>query len=66
MVGDTVYDGQACQAAGIVFLGVLCGGSTETALLEAGARAVWRDIAHLLADLDRALEIASLAPAATR
>jgi HAD superfamily hydrolase (TIGR01509 family) len=66
MVGDTVYDGQACQAAGIVFLGVLSGGSTETALLEAGARAVWRDVAHLLADLDRALEIASLAPAATR
>jgi HAD superfamily hydrolase (TIGR01509 family) len=66
MVGDTVYDGQACQAAGIVFLGVLSGGSTETALLEAGARAVWRDVAHLLADLDRALEIASLAPAASR
>jgi HAD superfamily hydrolase (TIGR01509 family) len=66
MVGDTIYDGQACQAAGIVFLGVLSGGSTETALLEAGARAVWRDVAHLLADLDRALEIASLAPAATR
>lgn len=64
MVGDTVYDGQACQAAGVAFLGVLSGGSTEAALLEAGARAVWRDVAHLSADLDRALEIASLAPAA--
>jgi HAD superfamily hydrolase (TIGR01509 family) len=65
MVGDTIYDGQACQAAGVVFLGVLSGGSTETALLEAGARAVWRDVAHLLSDLDRALEVASLAAAAT-
>jgi HAD superfamily hydrolase (TIGR01549 family) len=66
MVGDTVYDAEACQAAGVVFLAVLSGGSTERALLEAGARAVWRDVAHLLADLDRALEIASLAAAATR
>lgn len=64
MVGDTIYDGQACQAAGVVFLAVLTGGTTETALLEAGARAVWRDVAHLLADLDRALELASFAAAA--
>jgi HAD superfamily hydrolase (TIGR01509 family) len=61
MVGDTVYDGLACQAAGVLFLGVLCGGSSVEALLEAGALAVWPDIAHLLADLDRALEIDSLA-----
>lgn len=65
MVGDTVYDGQACQAAGVVFLGVLSGGSSEAALLEAGARAVFRDVGHLLVELDRALEIASLAAAAT-
>lgn len=64
MVGDTVYDGQACQAAGIVFLGVLTGPATEPDLLEVGARGVWSDVAHLLADLDRALEIASLAVAA--
>jgi HAD superfamily hydrolase (TIGR01509 family) len=66
MVGDTIYDGQACQAAGVAFLGVLSGGSSEAALLEAGARAVWKDVAHLLADLDRALEMASLAPAVSR
>jgi phosphoglycolate phosphatase-like HAD superfamily hydrolase len=64
MVGDTVYDGQACQAAGVVFLGVLSGCSTESALLQAGACGVWRDTGHLYADLDRALEIASLAAAA--
>jgi phosphoglycolate phosphatase-like HAD superfamily hydrolase len=65
MVGDTVYDGQACQAAGVVFLGVLSGCSTESELLQAGACGVWRDTGHLYADLDRALEIASLAAAAS-
>jgi HAD superfamily hydrolase (TIGR01549 family) len=66
MVGDTVYDGQACQAAGVVFVGVLSGPSTESELLQAGACSVWRDTGHLYADLDRALEIASLAAAASR
>jgi phosphoglycolate phosphatase-like HAD superfamily hydrolase len=65
MVGDTVYDGQACQAAGVVFVGVLSGPSTESELLQAGACGVWRDTGHLYADLDRALEIASLAAAAS-
>jgi HAD superfamily hydrolase (TIGR01509 family) len=66
MVGDTVYDAQACQSAGILFLGVLSGGTPAADLLEAGAIAVWRDVAHLLQELDRALEIASAAGAATR
>lgn len=65
MIGDTIYDGLACQAAGVVFLGVLSGGSSESALLEAGACGVWRDVAHLVADLDRALEIAALAAVAS-
>ena len=63
MVGDTVYDGLACQAAGVVFLGVLSGGTPPHELLEAGAIAVWPDLAHLLNDLDRVLEIASNAGA---
>ena len=63
MVGDTVYDGQACQGAGVAFLGVLSGPASESDLLDAGARGVWRDIAHLLGDLDRALDLASLVPA---
>jgi HAD superfamily hydrolase (TIGR01549 family) len=66
LVGDTVYDGQASQAAGVVFLAVLSGCSSESELLEAGACGVWRDTSHLYADLDRALEIASLAAAAAR
>ena len=63
MVGDTIYDGQACLGAGVAFLGVLSGGSTEEAVLRAGARAVWQDVAHLLDELDRALELASPAAA---
>ncbi|HEY9016033.1 MAG TPA: HAD family hydrolase [Gemmatimonadales bacterium] len=66
MVGDTIYDGQACQAAGVVFLGVLTGPATEAELLEVGARGVWRDVGQLLADLDHALDIASIAAPASR
>jgi HAD superfamily hydrolase (TIGR01549 family) len=60
MVGDTIYDGQASESAGVVFLGLLSGGTPEQDLQQAGAAATWRDIAHLLHDLDRALEIGSL------
>jgi HAD superfamily hydrolase (TIGR01549 family) len=66
MVGDTVYDGEACQAAGVAFLGVLSGPATEKELLDAGARAVWQDIDHLRQDLDRALKPPSLAEAGRR
>ena len=60
MVGDTIYDGQACQAAGVVFLGLESGGTRSEALLEAGARRVWQDTGHLYADLDHALDLAAL------
>ena len=65
MVGDTVYDAQACRGAGVVFLGVLSGGTPADLLLDAGACGVWRDTGHLYADLDHALEIASVAAAAS-
>jgi HAD superfamily hydrolase (TIGR01509 family) len=58
MVGDTVYDAQACRAAGVVFLGVTSGGTPEDVLLEAGACGVWRDTGQLHADLDHAIETA--------
>ncbi|MFL5531684.1 MAG: HAD family hydrolase, partial [Gemmatimonadales bacterium] len=64
MVGDTVYDGEACQGAGVAFLGVLTGPATEQQLCEVGARAVWRDVAQLLNELDRAIEIAAVATTA--
>lgn len=66
MVGDTVYDAQACRGAGVVFLGVLSGGTPGDLLLESGACGVWRDTGHLYADLENALEIASLAAAASQ
>lgn len=59
MIGDTTYDGQACRDAGVVFLGLLCGGTGGLALRAGGARGVWRDPAHLLAELDEALRLAS-------
>jgi phosphoglycolate phosphatase-like HAD superfamily hydrolase len=59
MVGDTVYDGQACRTAGVVFLGILAGGTSAQELAEAGAVGVWRDIDHLLSELDPALELAA-------
>jgi phosphoglycolate phosphatase-like HAD superfamily hydrolase len=65
MVGDTVYDAQACHGAGVVFLGLLSGGTPADLLLEAGACGVWRDTAHLYTDLDHAIETASLAAAAS-
>ena len=63
MVGDTIYDGQASQAAGIAFISVLSGCTMEAELLKVGACGVWRDTGHLYAELDRVLEIASLAGA---
>jgi HAD superfamily hydrolase (TIGR01549 family) len=59
MVGDTIYDAQACQAAGVVFLGLESGGTTAEILMDAGAAGVWRDTGHLHADLDHALERAA-------
>jgi phosphoglycolate phosphatase-like HAD superfamily hydrolase len=63
MVGDTIYDAQACCGAGVVFLGLESGGTPAGELLEAGAAGVWRDTEHLLDDLDHALAVASVAEA---
>ena len=65
MVGDTIYDAQACNGAGVVFLGLSSGGTPADRLLEAGARGVWRDTGHFYADLDHALEVAALAATAS-
>jgi HAD superfamily hydrolase (TIGR01509 family) len=59
MVGDTRWDAVACRRAGVVLLGLLTGPGGEEELRGAGARGVWRDPAHLLEELDRALERAS-------
>jgi HAD superfamily hydrolase (TIGR01549 family) len=62
MVGDTIYDAIACRHAGVVLLGLLTGYNSESGMIAAGARRVWHDTAHLLAELDHALEIASPGP----
>jgi HAD superfamily hydrolase (TIGR01509 family) len=48
VIGDTHYDGEAANKAGIPFIGVLCGGSSERQLREAGAVAIYKDPADLL------------------
>ncbi len=47
-VGDTVWDVQACQRAGVRCIGVRSGGISTTELLDAGAVAVFADPADLL------------------
>jgi HAD superfamily hydrolase (TIGR01509 family) len=47
-VGDSVWDGQAAKKAGLPFIGLTCGGSSEAELRENGALEVWRDAEQLL------------------
>lgn len=53
LVGDTVWDMRAGTRAGVTCVGLLCGGIPRADLEEAGARAVYRNPADLLAHLDR-------------
>jgi HAD superfamily hydrolase (TIGR01509 family) len=62
MLGDTPYDAESAKGAGVVCLGLTCGGHDPATLLHAGARAVWRDARDVLDHLDAALEIASPGP----
>ncbi|RFA15933.1 HAD family hydrolase [Subtercola boreus] len=52
MVGDTVWDIQAADRAGVRCIGVRSGGIGAAALEEAGAVAVYDDVAALLAAFD--------------
>ncbi|WP_250445223.1 HAD family hydrolase [Actinotalea sp. C106] len=52
-VGDTGYDVAAAARAGVTCVGVMTGGVGEAELREAGAAAVYTDVAALLADLDQ-------------
>lgn len=52
MVGDTVYDVRAAAAAGVRCVGVLAGGIGEQELRDAGAAAVYGNVAELLDGLD--------------
>ncbi|HVY39913.1 MAG TPA: HAD-IA family hydrolase [Polyangia bacterium] len=59
MIGDTPWDARAATAAGVVLLGVTGGGNQAEVLRGAGARAVYRDVAAIGAELDAALRAAS-------
>jgi HAD superfamily hydrolase (TIGR01509 family) len=52
MVGDAVWDVQAAERAGVRCIGVRTGGVSGDELAQAGAVAVYDDVAALLADLD--------------
>ncbi len=52
MVGDSVWDVRASERAGVPCIGLLSGGSGRDELLEAGAVAVYDDVADLLENLD--------------
>lgn len=53
VVGDTVWDVEAGERAGLPVIGLLCGGITRAELRAAGAAEVHDDPAALLAALDR-------------
>lgn len=59
MLGDTPYDAEACKHAGVVCLGVTCGGRDAATLMKSGMRRVYRGPAEVLACLDDALKLAS-------
>jgi HAD superfamily hydrolase (TIGR01509 family) len=63
MIGDTIYDAEACRHAGVVLLGLLSGFNDEKSLMKAGARAVYDDVGDLLDHLDDALDRAAPGPA---
>jgi phosphoglycolate phosphatase-like HAD superfamily hydrolase len=52
-VGDTVWDVQAAERAGMPCVAVLSGGIDATTLRDAGAVAVYDDVASLLSDFER-------------
>ena len=54
-IGDTVWDAQACQKAGVRCIGVLSGGVSRDELTSAGAAEVYSGPADLLAALGTSL-----------
>jgi len=51
-VGDTVWDVEAATRAGLRCVCVLSGGISEAELRDAGAFAVYRDVAQLVEEFD--------------
>ena len=55
MIGDSTYDCEASERAGVPCFGVLTGGFSREELAEAGAVDSWTKLADLRRDLDRVL-----------
>jgi HAD superfamily hydrolase (TIGR01549 family) len=55
VVGDSPHDAVAARAAGIVTIGVLCGGFLEADLREAGCAEIYQDPQDLLQSYDRSI-----------
>ena len=53
MIGDSVWDCEAAERAGLKTIGVLTGGFCEDELTDAGAAAVFRSLDELREELDR-------------
>jgi HAD superfamily hydrolase (TIGR01549 family) len=53
MIGDATWDVEAATNAGVPCIGVLTGGYSRAELEEAGAIAVYADVAELLEELER-------------
>jgi phosphoglycolate phosphatase-like HAD superfamily hydrolase len=53
VVGDTVWDVKAAARAGLPCVAVLSGGISRAELVDAGAVAVYDDVADLLQNLDQ-------------
>jgi HAD superfamily hydrolase (TIGR01509 family) len=51
-VGDSVWDMEAATSVGVTAIGVLSGGVSARELLDAGATAVYADVAELLERID--------------
>lgn len=52
-VGDTRFDIEAAKKIGLSTMALLCGGTEESILRQAGAVAIYRDPADLLANYDK-------------
>jgi HAD superfamily hydrolase (TIGR01509 family) len=53
VVGDSRYDGEAAREAGMPFIGVLCGASSERELRAAGAVAIYKHPEDMLVNWPR-------------
>lgn len=54
-VGDSVWDVRAAAALGIPTIGLLCGGTGEAELREAGAEEIWNNPRNLFENLESSL-----------